>query len=101
MSVNQEMEQLLLAGNYQKVIDLIGPTTALVNGSSQGAGHIDGNSSALLAYAYFHQENYPGASEYFESALAAEPGNKDWQDMLETSRANIIGDITNPVPDVH
>jgi hypothetical protein len=85
-----------LAGNHQTVIDLLGAT----QGQGNGNGQVDGSSAAMLAYAYFHQEKYLLAAEYFEAALKGEPGNKDWQDMLETCRANIIGDVANPVPEV-
>lgn len=97
MSSIQEAEQLMAGGKYQQVIELISPQLLPGETNSQP----DVNGIALLALAYFHSEEYAIAAEKYEAALKIDPENKIWMEMLELSRANVIGDVQNPVPDFY
>ena len=61
----------------------------------------DGESEALLALAYFHQEAYGLATQHYQAALTYQPDNKDWQEMLALARANSTAEIPVPVPDLY
>jgi hypothetical protein len=61
----------------------------------------DGEGHALLALAHFQGEAYELAVKHYEIALAQEPDNKDWREMLALAKANAIAEIQVPVPDIY
>ena len=63
------------------------------------AEQADGESEALLALVYFHQEAYALAAQHYQAALTYQPDNQDWQELLALARANSIAEIHIPVPD--
>ena len=50
----------------------------------------DGEGHALLAVAYYHLEEYASAVEHYSAALRHDPGNQDWQEMLDKARSNSV-----------
>jgi hypothetical protein len=54
-----------------------------------------------LALAYFHLQEYDSAVTYFEKAVALDPANADWQDLLQHARGNMVSDVSKPVPDYY
>src|ERR1044072_7692529 len=56
---------------------------------------------ALLALANFHIEQYDAAVKYFETALALEPENTDWKDLLQHARGNLLSEVNEPIPEVY
>lgn len=69
--------------------------------SDQGDSNSDGERDALLALAYFHKEEHRLAVRHLEAALARQPENRDWQELLRRARANVESEIHVPVPDVY
>ena len=54
---------------------------------------------ALLGLAHFMVEEYGEAAKRFEAALAREPGNPEWKELLIRAETNATAEIQKPVPD--
>ena len=61
----------------------------------------DGDSQALLALAYFLQEEYELAAKHYQLALKYDPNNQEWQEMLVLAQANAVAEVQVPVPDIY
>src|SRR5437870_238836 len=90
-SRNQGME-LLEKGLPEAAIAVL--KTALSNDSS-------GESHALLGLAYFRLQAYEKAARYYQAALALQPDNAAWKEMLGRTNANAVAEIHIPVPEVY
>ena len=97
MSNNPESEayseaiHLLDQQQYKEAIDALNP---LVGEDSDGKVH------ALIAVAHFQIEEYDRAAEHYQSALACDPDNAYWQEMLAQSQANATAEVNVQVPDL-
>ncbi len=60
----------------------------------------EGEICALNAVAHFNIEAYDQAAKNYELALAQDPSNKLWRDMLKQSRENAVAEVHVYVPDV-
>ncbi len=59
-----------------------------------------GSSFSKLALAYYKTEQYPLAADAYSKALAYDPSNKDWQEMLATSAGNAISEAAVSIPSI-
>ena len=53
---------------------------------------------ALLALAHFHSEHYELAVTNYEKALAFDPGNDEYKEMLQHAKGNSISQVNIPIP---
>jgi hypothetical protein len=56
---------------------------------------------ARKALVYFLQERYDISVVTYQQALAWEPDNPEWQEMLDRAQANMVSAIHEPVPDIY
>jgi Animal haem peroxidase len=56
---------------------------------------------ALLALAHFQSQQYDTAASHYAAALALEPQQKDWRDMLALAQANATAEVHVHVPELH
>ena len=69
------------------------PTAEIPGGSPE--------QTAARALQCYLNEDYDGAANGFEAALAAAPDRADWRDLLEKARVNAHARIDMPVPPRH
>src|SRR5262249_18273364 len=91
-TASEEGRRLLEQHNYVDAIDVLSRHLSVLP---------DGESHALLALAHFHREEYELAAKQYEAALACDPANQDWQEMLRLARGNAVAEIHVPVPDFY
>ncbi len=60
-----------------------------------------GEISALLGLAYFQQENYTEAATHFETALAHDADNAEWQELHRMAAQNVASQLDVPMPDFY
>lgn len=60
-----------------------------------------GESHALLGLAHFRLQAYEKAAHYYQAALALQPDNASWNEMLERSKANAVAEMHVAVPEVY
>jgi hypothetical protein len=84
-------ERLLDEGDTDGAIRLL--ESAATNGS--------GDADALIGLARFLGEDYSGAAESFDTALAASPDQSEWQHLADLARANAEAEVSVHIPPVH
>ncbi len=77
----------------QKFVDAI---VTLNNGDKSST---TANELVMLGLAYFHSEQYSLAASAFQKAVEMEPGNNEWQELLQQSKANVHSEIHVPIPE--
>ncbi|MEO8495861.1 MAG: peroxidase family protein [Planctomycetota bacterium] len=60
-----------------------------------------GEISGLLGLAHYQLEDYSESATQFETALAHDSANPEWQAMYEMATANAVSELNVPVPDVY
>src|SRR6185295_4332159 len=70
------------------------------NETSMTERRSDGESEAELGRQRFGAEDFAGAAQCYDAALARQPGNGDWRDMRDLARANATAAMQIQVPDV-
>lgn len=97
MSNNPESEayseaiHLLEQQQYKEAIEAL---TQVVEEDTSGTAH------ALIGVAHFQLEEYDRAAEHYQSALARDPNNAYWQEMLAQSQANATAEVNVQVPEL-
>ncbi len=83
--VTEQSLELVRNGDYQGAISLL-------------SGADGAEQKALLALAYFHQEDYANASTFYQQALELEPNNADWEDMASLADENVAAGAHLTIP---
>ena len=73
---------------------------ALASLRTQLSEDSDGELHAMAAVAHYNLGEYDEAAASYERALAHDPTNRLWQDMLAQSRANAVGEVNVYVPSI-
>jgi hypothetical protein len=84
-----EVQQALKSGDFAGVIELL-----------KGDESNTPENNSLLALAYFQSQDYGLAATHYSAALADDPGNIDYQDMLALSQANANAEVHEHVPKI-
>lgn len=92
LSQTTDVTSLLEEKRYREVIELLHNSTKPES---------PGEHFMQLALAYFHSEQYDSAVTYFEKAVAMEPLQLTWQELLQQARGNLLSEVNRPVPDVY
>jgi tetratricopeptide (TPR) repeat protein len=91
-AVRAEALELLEQRKYRDALDLL---------KQRLPQETDGEGHALLGLAHYHLEEYASAVEHYSAAQQHDAGNQDWQEILDTAKANTVAEIQVPVPDVY
>ena len=86
-----EAIRLLDQKRYREAIEAL---NRVVTEDASGTAH------ALIGAAHFQLEDYDRAAEHYESALARDPNNASWKEMLSQSQANATAEVNVQVPDL-
>ena len=87
----EEAARLLECRDYPGAIAVLAP---LVGADPTGECH------AMLGLAHFQLQDYESAISGYRAALARDPGNADWQEMLARASANAVAQIGVHVPEI-
>jgi tetratricopeptide (TPR) repeat protein len=91
-----ESPELTAARKFMEEGDL---TAAIALLQKLLAGQPDAGTDALLALAYYRNEQYDLAVQHYENALRLSPDHPEWQELLGQSRWNLTAEVQVPVPD--
>ena len=88
-------EELIRQGLYTKALEQLLEKQEQLCVNDRPADY-----DALLGQAYFLSEQYEEACQHYVKALEQNPEQKEWQQMLETSRNNSTSRVDIFVPDI-
>ena len=77
------------ARDYASAIDIL---------EKAESSSLSGESLALLGLANYQLQKYDQAARWYAAALEQDPTNRDWREMLDRAKANLVAKVHEHVP---